>query len=84
MATKRTIYLPDELAEQVESYLKLYPGKSFSALVQEALAERVAPRDLTPILELAGFVASGTEADDSDSADRFEDRPEDRFYDRAR
>jgi hypothetical protein len=84
MASKRTIYLPDELTEQVENYLRLYPGKSFSALVQEVLAERVAPRDLPPILELAGFVASGTDVDNSDSADRFKDRPEDRFYDRAR
>ncbi len=64
--------------------LSLYPGKSFSALVQEVLAERVAPRDLTPILELADFVASGSDGDDFDSADRFKDRPEDRFYDRAR
>lgn len=79
MARKRTIYLPDELTEQVEEYLKLYPGKSFSALVQEVLRERVAPRDPRAILELAGFVSSGANSDE-----RFRDRPEDRFYDRAR
>ncbi len=84
MARKRSIYLSDELAEQVDSYLKIYPRKTFSALVQEVLAERVAPRDLTPILELAGFVATGSESSESDPDDRFRDRPEDRFYNRAR
>ena len=79
MATKRTVYLPDELARQIDDYLELHQSKNFSALVQETLRARVAPRDLSGILELAGFVESGGEPDD-----RFKDRPEDRFYDRAR
>ncbi len=76
MARKRTIYLPDELAEQVDRYLEMYPRKSFSTLVQEALKARVAPRDPRAILKLAGFVESGAR-DDSDD-ERFRDRPEDR------
>ena len=53
---RRTVYLPDDLAEQVEQYLKDHPQLTFSALVADALRERVAPPDLSAILELAGIV----------------------------
>jgi hypothetical protein len=58
VSMRRTIYLPDELDAQVEEYLRGHPEKSFSALVQEALEERVAPRDIGALLELAGIVKS--------------------------
>ena len=53
---RRTIYLPDELGERVEEYLRDHPDRSLSSLVQEALAERLAPPDPQGILELAGLI----------------------------
>ncbi len=53
---RRTIYLPDDLAADVDRYLKEHPGLTFSALVRGVLAERVRPKDLSRILELAGIV----------------------------
>ncbi len=75
MATKRTVYLPDELASQVEAYMKAHTGMSFSTLVQETLTERVAPRHRRSILELAGLV--NVDAVERTPDDRFIDRPED-------
>ena len=53
---RKTIYLSDELAAQVEAYLQHHRGKTFSSLVQEVLEREVAPPDLTGLLNLAGFV----------------------------
>jgi hypothetical protein len=64
---RRTIYLPDDLNERVEEYLKLHHGETFSALVQRGLEQSVAPPDLGPLLELAGFV--------SVDPDKRDDRP---------
>jgi metal-responsive CopG/Arc/MetJ family transcriptional regulator len=53
---KRTVYLPDQLGARVEAYLREHPGASLSGLVQEALEQRLAPRDPRGVLELAGLV----------------------------
>jgi hypothetical protein len=53
---RRTIYLPDELDKRVEEYLRENPETNLSALVREALEERLAAPDLSPLLELAGIV----------------------------
>jgi len=79
MARKRTIYLPEELATRVDDYLQAHRSLTFSSLVQQALERQIVPRDPRAILKLAGIVASGGEEDE-----RFRDRPEDRYYDRAR
>lgn len=50
------IYLPDPLSEAVEEYLKGHPETSLSALVQEALEARLAPKNPAALLELAGLV----------------------------
>ena len=55
MSMRRTIYLPDDLDKRVEEHLQLH-RKNLSALVQEALEERLRPRDPWAILELAGIV----------------------------
>jgi hypothetical protein len=55
-AMRRTVYLPDDLAEQVDQYLKDHPWLTFSGLVGEALRARVAPPDINALLELAGLV----------------------------
>jgi hypothetical protein len=54
---RKTIYLPDDLAAQVEEYLKRHQGQTLSSLVQEALERKIAPPDLSGLLDLAGFVS---------------------------
>jgi len=54
---RKTIYLPDELAALVDDYLKQHDGLTFSSLVQEALERKIAPPDLSGLLDLAGFVS---------------------------
>ena len=72
---KRTIYLPDELAKRVDDYLQLHRDLTFSGLVQQALEQRVMPKDPHAMLRLAGFVESRRSNILPD--DRFVDRPED-------
>lgn len=52
---RTTVYLPDELAEEVKAYLKAYPGKSLSTLVREALEAHLR-KNPSRLLELAGLV----------------------------
>ena len=59
----------------MDEYLQLHRDLTFSGLVQQALEQRVRPKDLHAILKLAGFVES--HRSDSPSDDRFIDRPED-------
>jgi hypothetical protein len=73
---KRSIYLPNDLSAHVDAYLKMHRGLTFSRLVQEALEARVAPRDLTPLLELAGIV--------TEVSNKMPEQPEDQFIDRER
>jgi hypothetical protein len=69
---RRTIYLPDDLAERVEEYLQLHRDQTFSSLVQKVL-EREVGRSRPSILDLAGLVDR-----EPDAIDRiFTDRPED-------
>jgi hypothetical protein len=74
---RKTIYLPDDLAAQVEDYLKLHKGETFSSLVQEALEVRIAPPKRPSILDLIGFVS----VDPTDVDKDFEGRPEDSTVD---
>jgi hypothetical protein len=57
---KRTIYLPDHLSGQVETYLTEHPNETFSSLVQSALEQKLAPKDLTQLLSLSGIVQHPT------------------------
>ncbi len=50
-----TVYLPDDLAQEVEAYRRAHPGKSLSALVREVL-ERELRRRPEALLEVAGLV----------------------------
>jgi metal-responsive CopG/Arc/MetJ family transcriptional regulator len=56
---RTTIYLPDDLAQKVEAYLKEHPQTSLSALVQEALEARLR-RNPAALLELAGIVGKAS------------------------
>src|SRR5205823_13745627 len=53
---RRTVYLPDDLAAHADKYLRDHPRLTFSTLVQRLLYQRVAPRDISRLLELAGIV----------------------------
>jgi hypothetical protein len=61
---RKTIYLPDGLAAQVEEYLKQHQGMTFSSLVQDVLEREIAPPDLSGLLDLAGFVSVSPKDDE--------------------
>jgi metal-responsive CopG/Arc/MetJ family transcriptional regulator len=67
---KRTIYLPDHLAEQIDVYLDEHPNETLSSLVQGALELKLAPKDLSQLLSLTGIVQHPTHP----AADQAEDR----------
>jgi hypothetical protein len=71
---RRTIYLPDDLNEHVEAYLRDHPGKTFSSLVRGLLERRLKRRDLSGLLELSGIVTERTP--------RTPEQPEDQVVDR--
>ena len=66
---KRTVYLPDHLAERLTEYLTEHPSESLSSIVQEALEVKLAHKDVSKLLALAGIV---TEAP-CNGAERAED-----------
>lgn len=75
---RKTIYLPDDLAEQVEEYLKLHRGETLSSLVQRALEREIRPKDPDAILKLIGLVKKGTPRNVVPMDQR---QPEDRYTD---
>jgi hypothetical protein len=74
---RKTIYLPDDLAARVEEYLRAHRNETFSSLVQQALKEKVVPKDPRSILDLIGFVS----VDPDTVAKDFDGRPEDSTVD---
>jgi hypothetical protein len=52
---KASIYIPNELEDAVQGYLKDHPEMTLSSLVQDALETKIRPRR-NRLLELAGFV----------------------------
>lgn len=53
---RRTVYIPDELWAQLQEYLSHHPGANPSSIVQEALADKLRPKNAARLLELAGLV----------------------------
>lgn len=53
---KRTVYLSDDLDNKVTEYLQTNPPQTLSNLVQEALEIKLASKDISQLLELAGIV----------------------------
>ncbi|MEH1872555.1 hypothetical protein [Nostoc sp.] len=53
---KRTLYIPDKLCPQLDQYLKDHPEQNQSSVVQEALAEKLRPKNGSRLLSLAGIV----------------------------
>ena len=46
---KRTIYLPDDLAKRLNEYLKKHPEETLFSIVQQALAAKLARKDVTKL-----------------------------------
>ena len=55
---RRTLYIPDELWEQLSDYLEQHPQENASSVVQVALKEKLRPRNGERLLDLAGIVES--------------------------
>ena len=53
---KVTIEIPDQLAQQLQAYLKAHPEESIAELLQEALQVKFTPKDSRKLLTLAGIV----------------------------
>ena len=53
---RKTIYLPDDLAAQIDEYLQIHRNLTFSSLVQQALEREVRPKDPAALLKLIGLV----------------------------
>lgn len=53
---RRTLYIPDELWEQLSDYLEKHPQENASSVVQVALKEKLRPRNGARLSELAGIV----------------------------
>jgi hypothetical protein len=50
-----TIELPDQLAEQLNTYLQTHPEDTIVGLIHEALKIKLLPKDSSKLLELAGI-----------------------------
>ena len=55
---RRTLYIPDELWEQLSDYLEQHPQENASSVVQIALRNKLRPRNGEKLLDLAGMVES--------------------------
>lgn len=51
-----TIERPDQLTEQLNTYLQTHPGATIVGLIHEALKIKLLPQDSSKLLELAGIV----------------------------
>ena len=70
--TKLTIEIPEQLAEQLNNYLKAHPEESIAELLDEALQIKLTPKDSTKLLNLAGIVTDAPRG----AADHAEDFPD--------
>lgn len=52
---KRTIHLPDELAQRMEEYLKEHPEETWSGLVQKGVSRVLRRKDLSRLKKLVGI-----------------------------
>ncbi|MGV0107590.1 hypothetical protein NSTCB13_06479 [Nostoc sp. DSM 114160] len=68
---KCTIDLPDTLAQQLEQYLQDHPDQNLERLIQEALEEKLAGKNLSKLLTLAGIVNESPK----NASDQAEDFP---------
>ena len=70
--TQLTVELPDQLAEQLTTYLETYPTETLATLIQDALQVRLLPKDGSKLLALAGIVTEAPRGA-AEHAEDFED-----------
>ncbi len=54
--TQLTIELPEQIAKDLEAYLRANPQETLVGLIYEALQIRLTPKDPSQLLALAGIV----------------------------
>ena len=59
---KRTIHLPDELAQQIEEYLNQHPDENWSSLAQKGFKQVIRRKTPSSLLAVAGSVELPTDA----------------------
>jgi hypothetical protein len=79
MIVRKTIYLPEDLAERVNDYLEAHQGHTLSSLIQEALEQRMGPKDPDAILKMIGLIPKDAPRRVVPMEER---QPEDRYTDR--
>ena len=57
---KKTLYIPDELWEELTNYLKQHPQENPSSVVQMALKDKLRPRNGAGVLKLEGIVKNAS------------------------
>lgn len=70
---KRTIYIPDELGESIDEYLKEHPEETLSSIVQSALQAKLAQKNVSKFLALAGIIQDAP-CNASDNAEDYDMR----------
>jgi len=70
--TQVTIELPDQLAEQLNTYLQNHPEETLVGLIHEALKIKLLPKESSKLLELAGIVTDAPRGA-AEHAEDFED-----------
>ncbi|MGL5938870.1 MAG: hypothetical protein ACRC2S_00560 [Waterburya sp.] len=53
---QRTIDLPEDLAQRLDTYLQEHPEETFYSLIQEVLETKLTSKDTSRLLTLAGIV----------------------------
>jgi hypothetical protein len=53
---KRTIHLPDELAQRMAEYLREHPEETWSGLVQKGVRHVIRPKDPARLQNLIGIL----------------------------
>ncbi len=66
---KRTVYIPDEMDKRIDDYLQEHPDETLSSIIQEAIQSKLAQKDVSELLALAGIVKGGA----CNARDRAED-----------
>lgn len=53
---QRTIELPDDLAQRLDTYLQEHSEETFYSLIRQVLETKLIPKDTSKLLALAGIV----------------------------
>lgn len=66
---KRTIHFPDDLAKQMETYLKEHPDETWSGFVQKAIQQSLHRQETSRLRALVGILDENAPSDLSTNED---------------